>query len=92
LQLKVDLPDQGSRLAILEVHNSDRPLSGVDLAHWATQTEGWNGADLTLLSNQAALEAIRRYRKQGLTDPTRIQITSDDFTAAHQRLCEQRHA
>jgi transitional endoplasmic reticulum ATPase len=90
LQLKVDLPDQASRLAILEVHNSDRPLAEVDLAHWAGQTEGWNGADLTLLSNQAALEAIRRYRKQGLTDPTRIQITSDDFTAAHQRLCEQR--
>ncbi|MEP0871839.1 AAA family ATPase [Trichocoleus desertorum AS-A10] len=90
LQLKVDLPDQVSRLAILQVHNSDRPLGEVDLAHWATQTEGWNGADLTLLSNQAALEAIRRYRKQGLTDPTRIQITIDDFTAAHQRLCEQR--
>lgn len=91
LQLKVDLPDQASRLAILEVHNSDRPLAGVDLAHWAAQTEGWNGADLTLLSNQAALEAIRRYRKQGLTDPSRIQITAEDFTAAHQRLCEQRH-
>ncbi|MBD2097348.1 AAA family ATPase [Trichocoleus sp. FACHB-591] len=90
LQLKVDLPDQASRLAILQVHNSDRPLAEVNLAHWATQTEGWNGADLTLLSNQAALEAIRRYRKQGLTDPTRIQITTDDFTAAHQRLCEQR--
>jgi len=91
LQLKVDLPDQASRLAILEVHNSDRPLAEVDLAHWAVQTEGWNGADLTLLSNQAALEAIRRYRKQGLTDPSRIQITAEDFTAAHQRLCEQRH-
>ena len=91
LQLKVDLPNQASRLAILEVHNSDRPLAGVDLAHWAAQTEGWNGADLTLLSNQAALEAIRRYRKQGLTDPSRIQITAEDFTAAHQRLCEQRH-
>jgi transitional endoplasmic reticulum ATPase len=91
LQLKVDLPDQASRLAILEVHNSDRPLAEVDLAHWAAQTEGWNGADLTLLSNQAALEAIRRYRKQGLTDPSRIQITAEDFTAAHQRLCEQRH-
>ncbi|HEY9860384.1 MAG TPA: AAA family ATPase, partial [Candidatus Obscuribacterales bacterium] len=90
LQLKVDLPDPASRLAILQVHNSDRPLAAVDLDYWATQTEGWNGADLTLLSNQAALEAIRRYRKQGLTDPTSIQITTDDFSAAHQRLCEQR--
>ncbi len=92
LQLKIDLPDQASRLAILEVHNSDRPLSDVDLNAWATQTAGWNGADLTLLSNQAALEAIRRYRSQGLTDPTAIHITMDDFTAAFQRLGEQRHS
>lgn len=92
LQLKVDLPDQASRLSILEVHNSDRPLSEVDLSVWAAQTTGWNGADLTLLSNQAALEAIRRYRNQGLTDPSAIHITMDDFTAAFQRLGEQRHS
>lgn len=92
LQLKIDLPDQASRLAILEVHNSDRPLSDVDLSVWAAQTADWNGADLTLLSNQAALEAIRRYRSQGLTDPTAIHITMDDFAAAFQRLGEQRHS
>jgi transitional endoplasmic reticulum ATPase len=91
LQLKVDLPDLNSRLAILQVHNSDRPLANVDLTHWATQTEGWNGADLTLLSNQAALEAIRRYRAQGLTDPSTIQISTDDFAAAYQLLSAQRH-
>ncbi|MGA7933386.1 MAG: AAA family ATPase [Kovacikia sp.] len=91
LQLKVELPDLSSRLAILQVHNGDRPLSTVDLTHWATQSEGWNGADLALLSNQAALEAIRRYRAQGLTDPTTIQISTDDFTAAYQLLSAQRH-
>jgi transitional endoplasmic reticulum ATPase len=91
LQLKVDLPGLNSRLAILQVHNGDRPLSNVDLTQWATQTEGWNGADLALLSNQAALEAIRRYRAQGLTDPTTIQISTDDFTVAHQLLSTQRH-
>ena len=90
LQLKVDLPDEASRLAILQVHNHDRPLAAVDLAYWATQTDGWNGADLTLLSNQAALEAIRRYRRQGASKPGEIQITADDFTAAYQRLLEQR--
>jgi transitional endoplasmic reticulum ATPase len=90
LQLKVDLPDYNGRLAILQVHNSDRPLAvDVDLATWAEQTEGWNGADLALLSNQAALEAIRRYRAQGATDPATIQILTDDFTAAYQRLSSQ---
>jgi len=90
LQLKVDLPNQTSRLAILHVHNQDRPIADVDLASWAVQTEGWNGADLDLLSNQAALEAVRRYRAQGLSDPSLIQITTEDFTAAYQRLSSQR--
>jgi transitional endoplasmic reticulum ATPase len=92
LQLKVDLPDQGSRLSILQVHNGDRPLANVDLAHWAERTEGWNGADLALLSNQAALEAIRRHRSQGLGIADTIQMTSDDFAAAYDRLASQRTA
>ncbi|UBF27112.1 AAA family ATPase [Kovacikia minuta CCNUW1] len=90
LQLKIDLPDPSSRLAILQVHNQERPLAEVDLTHWAAHTEGWNGADLTLLSNQAALEAVRRYRRQGLSDPNAIQITTEDFAIAHQRLSNQR--
>lgn len=90
LQLKVDLPDEASRLAILQVHNQERPLQEVDLAAWAAQTEGWNGADLALLSNQAALEAIRHYRAQGSTDPSQIRITTADFTAAYQTLLSQR--
>jgi transitional endoplasmic reticulum ATPase len=90
LQLKVDLPDAESRLSILQVHNQDRPIASVNLSEWAEQTEGWNGADLALLSNQAALESIRRYRSQGQTDPSTIQITRDDFGMAFQLLAEQK--
>jgi transitional endoplasmic reticulum ATPase len=90
LQLKIDLPDRDSRLAILQVHNQERPLTEVDLADWANQTEGWNGADLALFSNQAALEAIRRSRSQGLTDLNSIHITATDFAAAYQLLLSQR--
>ena len=92
LQLKVDLPDETSRLSILRVHTSDRPLADVDLASLAAQTTGWNGADLALLSNQAALGAIRRYRDQGLIDPSSLQITMDDFTDAYQALMNQRQS
>ncbi|HTL88651.1 MAG TPA: AAA family ATPase [Leptolyngbya sp.] len=90
LQIQVDLPDQSSRLEILRVHNLDRPLSAVDLATIATQTEGWNGADLALLSNQAALQAIRRYRSEGMTEPANLQINEADFAIAHQALLSQR--
>ncbi|GEA25663.1 ATP-dependent zinc metalloprotease FtsH 1 [Microcystis aeruginosa NIES-4325] len=90
LQLKVDLPNASSRLAILGVHNEERPLEDVDLGYWAEATEGWNGADLALLCNQAALMAIRRYRHQGMTDPADIRITTADFNHAYQLLVEQR--
>jgi len=90
LQLKVDLPNQASRLAILQVHNQNRPLVDVDLSQWADQTAEWNGAELALLSNQAALEAVRRHRSQGAIDPTTVQITAHDFSAAYQKLLVQR--
>ena len=92
LQIKVDLPNHDSRLAILGIHNQDRPLEDVDLNTWASQTENWNGADLALLSNQAALESIQRYRAQGLSDPNQIRITTDDFASAHTLITQQRQA
>jgi len=85
LQLKIDLPDTPSRLAILQVHNQDRPLSDVDLSHYAQLTQGWSGADLALLSNQAALQAIRRFRS--LNQPiSELYITRDDFQQAYSDL------
>jgi len=90
LQMKVDLPDLTSRLAILQVHSQGRPLEDVDLNYWAEVTKDWNGADLTLLCNQAAVEAIRRFRSQGLTEPSDIRITTDDFNYAYQVLTQQR--
>jgi len=92
LQLKVDLPNLENRLAILEIHNQDRPLNQVDLRYWASLTEGWNGADLALLSNQSAVEAIRCYRAQGLSDVSAIQIATTHFNTAYERLAEQRHS
>ncbi|QOV23449.1 AAA family ATPase [Anabaenopsis elenkinii] len=90
LQLKVDLPNLDSRLKILQVYNQGRPLLNVDLEHWAKVTEGWNGADLVLLCNQAAVEAIRRFRSQGETDTAAIKITVDDFQASYEALSQQR--
>ncbi|NET10473.1 MAG: AAA family ATPase, partial [Symploca sp. SIO2B6] len=91
LQLKVDLPNAVSRLNILQVHNRDRPLApDVNLTDWATRTEGWNGADLALLSNQATLQAIRRYRAQGVMDLATVCIIAADFEVAYQFLLESR--
>ena len=78
-------------MAILQVHNEDRPLADIDLSALATQTEGWNGADLALLSNQAALEAIRRFRSQGHEDPSTLQISAEDFAHAFELLAAQKN-
>lgn len=91
LQLEIGLPNTDSRFAILQVHNQGRPLAhDLDLLAWAAETEGWNGADLALLSNQAALEAIREYRAQGMTNPTDILIRGDHFEQAYLTLKRQR--
>lgn len=90
LQIKVDLPDVVSRSAILEVHNRDRPLKGVNLSEWANKTEGWNGADLCLFTNQSALEAIRRYRNLGLSDLSQLEIINEDFNIAYEMLLQQK--
>ncbi len=92
LQLKVDLPDEASRLSILQVHNGDRPLEAVDLASLAQVTEGWNGADLALLSNQSALQAIRRHRASGVEDPELIRIRQEDFDLAYGAIGIQQEA
>ena len=92
LQLLVDLPNLESRLSILQVHNQERPLQDVNLVYWAEVTEGWNGADLALLGDRSAVEAIRRYRSQGMTDPADIRITTDNFSYAYQVLSQQRPA
>lgn len=90
LQIEVGLPTVESRLAILAVHNQGRPIEGADLAQLAAQTDGWNGADLALLSNQAALESIRDYRASGETDPTQIRIGAPHFQRALAMLQRQK--
>nr|WP_287130431.1 AAA family ATPase [Candidatus Cyanaurora vandensis] len=90
LHLQVDLPEAPARCQILQVHNQGRPLGeDVDLAAWASRTPGWSGADLSLLSNQAAIAAIQRYRRDHEGQPleaSQLLITQADFEKAHQEL------
>ncbi|MCB8839898.1 ATP-dependent zinc metalloprotease FtsH [Aurantimonas sp. VKM B-3413] len=77
-QVLVDRPDQGGRLAILQVHVKKIALAPeVDLAAVAALTTGFTGADLANLVNEAAIAATRR-------DADRV--TFADFTAAIERI------
>ena len=47
-------PDAAARMAILGRALESRPVGAVDLAAIAKRTDGWSGADLTLLCRTAA--------------------------------------
>ena len=58
--IEVPLPDADGRLAILNLLTGAMPLRGVDLEALALETEGFSGADLKALCQQAAVEAMIR--------------------------------
>lgn len=79
VRVEVGLPTASDRAAILAAALRARPHDPVDTAAIAAATEGWSGADLCGLVDDAALLAIRRFRD----DPgTRAVITSADIDAA----------
>lgn len=59
-QVKVDLPDKKGRLAILELHTKNKPLTAeVNLELVAADTFGFSGAHLESVANEAAILALR---------------------------------
>ena len=56
----VGMPDLEARRMILQIHTAKKPLADdVDLDRLAEKTEGFTGADLTALTNEAVMLAIR---------------------------------
>lgn len=59
-KVHVPLPGRSDRVAILRIHASKLPDVTANLEHWADQTQGFSGADLAGLVNEAAIEAARK--------------------------------
>ena len=58
--IKVDTPDEESRLAIFKVHTKDMPLAkDVKLSRLAKNTEGYVGADIEAVCREAAMLPLR---------------------------------
>jgi transitional endoplasmic reticulum ATPase len=56
----ISMPDLEGRKKILEIHMKKKPLTEeVDIADIAKKTEGYSGADLSALANEAVMLAIR---------------------------------
>ena len=55
----IPVPDPSVRLSILKINTKAMPLSGVDLEHIVTRTDGYVGADLEALCREAAMISLR---------------------------------
>ncbi len=91
-EIEIGIPDRDGRLEILQIHTRGMPLADdVDLDWLADKTHGYAGADLSALTKEAAMAALRRIRDQVDLDvdneiPSEvlnsIVITKDDFKNA----------
>jgi len=85
--VKLELPSEEERVAILRVHTQNRPLdSSVDLSHLAGKTTGCSGADLEKLSREATMNAIREFLSTNENDVTDFRIAQGHFEAALAQL------
>jgi transitional endoplasmic reticulum ATPase len=76
------LPDPDQRRELLGLLTKPMPLTGVDLDELALETEGWSGADLKALCQQAALETLVRTGKRTASGAVKPKVTQADFRAA----------
>jgi cell division protease FtsH len=74
----VEMPNTEDRKEILDIHARHKPLSrDVDMEELARATQGFSGADLETLLNEAALLAARAEREE---------ITRQDIEAARDKV------
>lgn len=73
--LLIPVPDEASRLKVLQVHTRDMPLENVDLRALAKRLDGYVGADIENLCREAAMTALRQSK-------TASKVTSQHFDEA----------
>jgi transitional endoplasmic reticulum ATPase len=71
----IPVPDEASRMKILQVHTSNMPLEKVDLAGISKKLEGYVGADIENLCREAGLAALRKSKAAA-------KVTSEHFEEA----------
>ncbi|MFH1285383.1 MAG: CDC48 family AAA ATPase [Candidatus Micrarchaeota archaeon] len=60
-EIEIGVPDRNSRKEILQIHTRSMPIEkDVDLDELANITHGYTGADISSLTKEAAMKALRR--------------------------------
>jgi transitional endoplasmic reticulum ATPase len=90
-EIEIGIPDADGRFDILSIHTRGMPIDKkVDLKQISKITHGFVGADLEVLSKEAAMRSLRRILPEIDLDEEKvsseilqkIQITSEDFRDA----------
>ena len=90
-EIEIGIPDRDGRHEILVIHTRGMPLADdVDLDWLADRTHGYSGADLSALTKEAAMAALRRVLPDVDLEAeeiprevlNRISVTKDDFKSA----------
>ena len=90
-EIEIGIPDAEGRFDILSIHTRGMPIDDtVDLKQISKTTHGFVGADLEVLSKEAAMRSLRRILPEIDLDEDKIsteilqkiQITSEDFRDA----------
>ncbi|MCK4458576.1 MAG: CDC48 family AAA ATPase, partial [Methanosarcinales archaeon] len=81
-EVEIGVPDIDDRVEILQIHVRGMPLTeDIELAKIAENTHGFVGADLSALTKESAMKAIRRYLPEiNLDDEEIPQEILDEMT------------
>ena len=88
-EIEIPLPDFSMRLSLLRLFTRNVKLApDVNLKALAEASEGWSGADLRALVNEAGLQALIRIADSSDSTEERS-VTAEDFSSALQSLAGQ---
>ncbi len=85
----VPVPDKDARKEIFNIHLRGKPLAeDVDIDKLAEKTEGYTGADIEAVCNEATMLAIREYISEGKNpeNPEEAKIAMKHFEEALKRV------
>jgi transitional endoplasmic reticulum ATPase len=94
-EIEIGVPDKQGRHEILQIHTRNMPLAeDVDLKRLSDITHGYTGADISSLSREAAMKALRRYMPDINLEEERVPpeildkmvVNEDDFLSAYREI------
>ena len=94
-EVEIGVPDKAGRYEILQIHTRNMPMAqDVELKRLSEITHGYTGADVSALSRESAMKALRRYMPEINLEEERVPpsilekmvVQMDDFMNAYREV------